>query len=189
MQKPQKFIDALQEDTEWMYNELKKVWIKNFSQKWWISDVTMRKYMPSKPDISLEEIQELKDKIKMLINEWKTNVEIKTILKISMYRVISLSSKEPRQQLTDEQKREIRESNDTTENLARQYKTMKSIVDELRRFKKVGLEERVLNTGKWDRSIPKPYWEDIWEVHTMWPAKFIKFNTPLWIREEKWLSK
>ena len=106
MQKPQKFIDALQEDTEWMYNELKKVWIKNFSQKWWISDVTMRKYMPSKPDISLEEIQELKDKIKMLRNEWKTNVEIKTILKISMYRVISLSSKEPRQQLTDEQKRE-----------------------------------------------------------------------------------
>ena len=189
MQKPQKFIDALQEDTEWMYNELKKVWIKNFSQKWWISDVTMRKYMPSKPDISLEEIQELKDKIKMLRNEWKTNVEIKTILKISMYRVISLSSKEPRQQLTDEQKREIRESNDTTENLARQYKTMKSIVDELRRFKKVGLEERVLNTGKWDRSEPKAYWENIWEVHTMWPAKFIKFNTPLWIHEEKLLSK
>jgi hypothetical protein len=29
----------------------------------------MRKYMPSKPDISLEEIQELKDKIKMLRNE------------------------------------------------------------------------------------------------------------------------
>ena len=189
MQKPQKFIDALQEDTEWMYNELKKVWIKNFSQKWWISDVTMRKYMPSKPGISLEEIQELKDKIKMLRNEWKTNVEIKTILKISMYRVISLSSKEPRQQLTDEQKREIRESNDTTENLARQYNTMKSIVDELRRFKKVGLEERVLNTGKCDRSEPKAYWENIWEVHTMWPAKFIKFNTPLWIPEEKWLSK
>jgi hypothetical protein len=78
-----------------------------------------------------------------------------------MYRVISLSSKEPRQQLTDEQKREIRESNDTTENLARQYNTMKSIVDELRRFKKVGLEERVLNTGKWDRSVSKHYWENI----------------------------
>jgi hypothetical protein len=61
---------------------------------------------------------------------------------------------------------------------------MKSIVDELRRFKKIGLEERVLNTWKWDRSIPKPYWEDIWEVHTMWPAKFIKFNTPLWITKE-----
>jgi hypothetical protein len=63
-----------------------------------------------------------------------------------MYRVVSLSRKEPRHQLTDEQKREIKESNDTTENLARQYKTMKSIVDELRRFKKIGLEERVLNT-------------------------------------------
>lgn len=187
MQKPQKFIDALQEDSEGMYEDLKKLWVKNFSQKWSISDVTMRKYMPKK-DISKEELQELqdlKDKIQILRNEWKSNIEIKTILKISMYRVVALSRKEPRHQLTDEQKREIKESNDTSENLARQYNTMKSIVDEIRRFKKVGLEERVLKTWKWDRSIPKPYWEDIWEVHTMWPAKFIKFNTPLWIPEEK----
>ena len=63
-----------------------------------------------------------------------------------MYRVVAFSRKEPRHQLTDEQKREIKESNDTSENLARQYNTMKSIIDELRKFKRVGLEERVLNT-------------------------------------------
>lgn len=44
--------------------------------------------------------------------------------------------------------------------------------------------ERELHKGKWDRSVPKPYWEDIWEIHTMWPAKFIKFNTPLWSIEK-----
>ena len=48
MKKPQKFIDALQEDSEWMYADLKKFWVKKFSQKWEISDVTMRKYMPKK---------------------------------------------------------------------------------------------------------------------------------------------
>ena len=188
MKKPQKFIDALQEDSEWMYEDLKKLWVKNFSQKWEISDVTMRKYMPKKDYMSVEEMEELRNKIQILKNEWRPNVEIKEILKISMYRVVAFSRKDPRKQLTDEQKREIRESKETTDYLAKKYNTMKSIIDELRRFKKIGLEERVLNTWKWDRSEPKPYWENIWEVHTpMWPAKFIKFNTPLWINhEEKW---
>lgn len=189
MKKPQKFIDALQEDTEWMYEDLKKLWVKNFSQKWCISDVTMRKYMPSKSDMSLEEMEELRNKIQILKNEWRSNIEIKEILKISMYRVVAFSRKDPRKQLTDEQKREIRESKETTDYLAKKYNTMKSIIDELRRFKKIGLEERVLNTWKWDRSEPKPHWENFWEIHRMWPAKFIKFNTPLWIPEGKWLSK
>lgn len=178
----QKFIDALQEDTEWMYKERMVIWTNKFSEKWGISAVTMRKYMPNR-----KRTYPTKDEIQALRDEWKTDLEIQEIFFITKNQLWSLSRKEPRHQLTDEQKREIKESNDTSENLARQYNTMKSIVDELRRFKKVGLEERVLNTWKWDRSIPKPYWEDIWEVHTMWPAKFIKFNTPLWIPEEKWL--
>jgi|GEM_PF-5961015 len=77
-----------------------------------------------------------------------------------MYRVVALSRKDPRKQLTDEQKREIRESKDSTDYLAKKYNTMKSIIDELRRFKKIGLEERVLKTGKWDRSEPEPHWKN-----------------------------
>lgn len=189
MQRPQKFIDALQEDSEWMYEDLKNLWVKKFSQKWGISDVTMRKYMPKKDFISPEEMEELRNKIQTLKNEWKSNIEIKEILNISMYRVVAFSRKDPRHQLTDEQKREIRESKETTDYLAKKYNTMKSIIDELRRFKKIGIEERVLNTGKWDRSEPEPHWKNFWEIHEkMWPAKFIKFNTPLWINhEEKWL--
>lgn len=190
MQRPQKFIDALQEDSEGMYADLKNLWVKKFSQKWSISDVTMRKYMPKKDFIPVEEMEELRNKIQILRNEWKSNIEIKEILKISMYRVVALSRKDPRKQLTDEQKREIRESKETTDYLAKKYNTMKSIIDEIRRFKKIGIEERVLNTWKWDRSEPEPHWKNFWEIHEkMWPAKFIKFNTPLWLPEEKWLSK
>ncbi|HNG97316.1 MAG TPA: hypothetical protein PLW93_03525 [Candidatus Absconditabacterales bacterium] len=190
MQRPQKFIDALQEDSEGMYEDLKNLGVKKFSQKWGISDVTMRKYMPKKDFISPEEMEELRNKIQTLKNEGKSNIEIKEILNISMYRVVAFSRKDPRHQLTDEQKREIRESKETTDYLAKKYNTMKSIIDELRRFKKIGIEERVLNTGKWDRSEPKQYWKNFGEIHEkMGPAKFIKFNTPLGLPEEKGLSK
>lgn len=176
------FIEALQKDSDWMYNDRFLLWTGEFASKWKISSVTVQKYMKVK-----KRTYPSKEEIKILRDEWKDDMEIRKLHNITQKQLKALSLKKPSDVLTKEQKKEIKESKDSPESLAKKYNVARSMIDQVRGFQIKISTERILNTGKWDRSEKEPYWKNIWEVHTMWPAKFIKFNTPLWIPEEKWL--
>ena len=181
-----KFVEALTNNSNAMYESRLFLWIKLFAKEWNVSEQTVHKYMPAKI-----RTYPTWDELRELLDQWKSDIEIRQIYKLTPKQFKAIVTKKKHSILTEEQKELIRKSKDLPENLAKEYNVSRTTIDHLIWFRiKNPSEERVLNTGKWDRSEPDPYWKNIWEVHTpMWPAKFIKFNTPLWIHEEKLLSK
>lgn len=180
------FIKALEDDEEGMYRERKEIWYENFRAKYWVSWSAITRHMPMR-----KRVYPTKDEIKVMRANQMTDLQIMIIHNLTQNQLKVLSEKEPHAKLTPVQKKEIRESDDTPENLMRRYNVTRTTIDHIRWYSvKIEPRERILNKGKWDRSEPKPYWENVWEIKsTLWPAKFIQFNTPLWITTDDSQSK
>ena len=88
-------------------------------------------------------------------------MEIRKLHNITQKQLKALSLKKPSDVLTKEQKKEIKESKDSPESLAKKYNVARSMIDQVRGFQIKISTERILNTGKWDRSEKEPYWKNI----------------------------
>lgn len=175
----EKFVEALQNDIDTMYDQRLDLWITLFAQEWNISEQTVYAYMPVR-----KRVYPSKEEVNRLIAEWKTDQEIRKMYKLTVTQLKALVIKERRAKLTLDQRKEIKESKESNSVLAKKYKVTLHTIEQVKGYITKINVERTLNIGKWDRSEKEPYWKNIWEVHTMWPAKFIQFNTPLWITKE-----
>lgn len=184
MNKVQYFKEQFSKDPEAMYKEQKDLGKMKFSEKWWMTRDTIRKYMPNK-----ERVLPTKEEILYLMWEWNSEKDVRLNLDISLREFSSILGNWYPYKLSKEDRKAIRESDKSNDDLAEIYKVPKSIIEKNRITPVrdieiiVKKEEIKLNVWKWDRSEKESYWKNIWEIKTRWAASFIKFNTPLCINE------
>lgn len=184
MNKVKYFKEQFSNDPEAMYKEQKDLGKMKFSEKWWMTRDTIRKYMPNK-----ERVLPTKEEILYLMWEWNSEKDVRLNLDISLREFSSILGNWYPYKLSKEDRKAIRESDKSNEDLAEIYKVPKSIIEKNRLTPvrdieiTIKKEEIKLNVWKWDRSEKEPYWKNIWEIKTRWAASFIKFNTPLCINE------